>query len=718
MFKQARGLLFRHCRGGGKRRVKTYVNKGYSRGTNVNRFYTTENRVSLSNEEDFESRIDFFGNNEDVNDSFYQEQSQLSDPIFDGTLDGTKEQTQQPIIHNHLDEAQGYKAPPRYSYLYPSAKVYRIWYPPRDVIQRLSKALGINQHLTSTQFQRNQLFPGSNPNSKIEFAEDPLIDTGVPTELGNYLIPKFSSSEIDLSTGGSNFDFEQLKPLIYTVLGRTRYQTRSFANPAPELILLEHTLRSKLLTYFSSQEDISANHFHLLFGGFSTESALYYEYCYTLIPRVRSGDTRYFNRILSCLSNHGKIQICFTLFKIMDELKKTDIATYNIMMTAGNLSKLGDLGYQMMGKIMSDGLTPDSGSFNALISVATRNGRVDEAMSIYEHMRRQKLLTEVTYGRLLQGCGLDEEAGYNYVSDIMTKIRLDKATDMTQETWQILLSVFARNKGMSKVIEDVFDEYLARGFPMTPRVYSSLIEAYSNSGQWDQVGSLLDDMHAAGFQPTAITWKKVLIGAAKNGQKEVALHAFNQIQSKKHGNKPAHDALYLLLTSGVEKPFQMKDEASGEIKTIGKATRRELAHACDVVMLMQKEKVKPEKRMRVLMRKMRKGGVSETGEELVDGLISDSMKITEGRGETYEMERSKMEEELETKKKLIEERVKKGRKTEEEEEEEREIMRKIKRDERGAMDVGGELKNFEEGLREEMEDNRRKGKMDLSWLII
>ncbi|EFJ07723.1 hypothetical protein SELMODRAFT_448320 [Selaginella moellendorffii] len=194
--------------------------------------------------------------------------------------------------------------------------------------------------------------------------------------------------------------------------------------------------------------------------------------------------------------------------------------TYQTMMKSySEAGRLDDV--QRIFKLVTDSpsptVKPDARMYNLMIHTYGKQGKVEQAMSVYQSMKRERVaLTIVTFNSLL-AC---------------------------QKTWKDAEDVF-RKLQAAKLDPDVFS-------------YTALVNAYAKARRAECAHAAFDDMIAAGIRPTQVAYNALINAYAKCKDPEGARAVLKQM--KQNGCTPTVESYTSLISAYVSVNLMAKAE--------------------------------------------------------------------------------------------------------------------------------------------------------------
>ncbi|TVU47459.1 hypothetical protein EJB05_07062, partial [Eragrostis curvula] len=175
--------------------------------------------------------------------------------------------------------------------------------------------------------------------------------------------------------------------------------------------------------------------------------------------------------------------------------------------------------------LLADKITPNTYVFNSLMNVNAHSFSYN--FSVYKHMQKLGIRPDLTtYNILLKTCCNAKE--YNLAQELyeeMKKKECDGLLKLDVFTYSTMMKVFADAK-MWKMASKIKENMQAAGVRLNLVTWSSLINAYANSGLIDRGIEVLEEMIRDGCQPTAPCFNIILTACVKSCQYDRAFRLF------------------------------------------------------------------------------------------------------------------------------------------------------------------------------------------------
>uniref|UniRef100_A0A452XFI6 PROP1-like PPR domain-containing protein n=1 Tax=Aegilops tauschii subsp. strangulata TaxID=200361 RepID=A0A452XFI6_AEGTS len=239
---------------------------------------------------------------------------------------------------------------------------------------------------------------------------------------------------------------------------------------------------------------------------------------------------------------HSQLLLCNTMeaFGKRKELKhalkvfgalKDQLGGINMFACRSIIDICSHCGSSVQARIIFEGLlaekiTPNTHVFNSLMNANAHS--MSYNFSVYKHMQKLGVRPDLaSYNILLKTCCNARE--FNTAQEIyeeMKKKEHDGILKLDVFTYSTMMKVFAEAK-MWKMASNIKDDMRAVGARLNLVTWSSLINAYANSGLVDGAIEILEEMIRDGCQPTAPCFNIILTALVKSCQYDRAFRLFN-----------------------------------------------------------------------------------------------------------------------------------------------------------------------------------------------
>ncbi|CAM0872629.1 unnamed protein product [Alopecurus aequalis] len=238
---------------------------------------------------------------------------------------------------------------------------------------------------------------------------------------------------------------------------------------------------------------------------------------------------------------HSQLLLCNTMeaFGKRKELKhalkvfgalKDQLGGINMFACRSIIDICSHCGSSVQARIIFEGLlaekiTPNTHVFNSLMNANAHS--LSYNFSVYKHMQKLGVPPDLaSYNILLKTCGNAREfkSAQEIYEEIKKKER-DGILKLDVFTYSTMMKVFAEAK-MWKMASNIKDDMRAVGARLNLVTWSSLINAYANSGLVDDAIEILEEMIRDGCQPTAPCFNIILTALVKSCQYDRAFRLF------------------------------------------------------------------------------------------------------------------------------------------------------------------------------------------------
>ncbi|KAK6129196.1 hypothetical protein DH2020_037026 [Rehmannia glutinosa] len=210
-------------------------------------------------------------------------------------------------------------------------------------------------------------------------------------------------------------------------------------------------------------------------------------------------------------------------------------------------------------------LRPNAHACNSLLSCLLRDGRLDDALKVFEFMQSSEIITGHTYSLILKAVAsvrssdaalrMFEEAE----RDVKTKKYMDtivyntmiaifgKTSDWIQAermwrslqdnshvgtvvTYRLLICLFVRC-GQNELALDAYHEMIRNGLTPGDDAMQAIIGACAREGKWDMALNVFQSMLDSEVKPSLITCNALVNSLGKAGKVEIAFKVYGLMKS-------------------------------------------------------------------------------------------------------------------------------------------------------------------------------------------
>ncbi|KAL6297498.1 hypothetical protein ACE6H2_005640 [Prunus campanulata] len=139
---------------------------------------------------------------------------------------------------------------------------------------------------------------------------------------------------------------------------------------------------------------------------------------------------------------------------------------------------------------------------NSVLGSLIRSGKFDGSFKLFHQMKQDGLTPDaVTYSTLLAGCNKVKH-GYSKALELVQELQCNEL-QMDSVIYGTLLAVCASNNKLEEA-EGYFKQMKNEGYLPNVFHYSSMLNAYSISGNYKEADDLVQDMKSAGLVPNKV----------------------------------------------------------------------------------------------------------------------------------------------------------------------------------------------------------------------
>ncbi|KAG1341989.1 pentatricopeptide repeat-containing protein [Cocos nucifera] len=214
------------------------------------------------------------------------------------------------------------------------------------------------------------------------------------------------------------------------------------------------------------------------------------------------------------------------------------------------------------------GLQPNAHACNSLLSCLLRNGSLNDALRVFEMIRKKEITTGHTYSLMLkavasiQGCdsalemfdALEEEGiskkkfdaiVYNTMISVCGKAKKwveaermwrklrQNAFRGTKITYDLLISIFVQC-GQTELAVDAYHEMIQNGLEPNEDIMKAIIASCTKEGNWALALNIFQKMLNGGIKPNIITFNSMINCLAKAGKGDLAFSIYDMMKSLGH----------------------------------------------------------------------------------------------------------------------------------------------------------------------------------------
>lgn len=223
---------------------------------------------------------------------------------------------------------------------------------------------------------------------------------------------------------------------------------------------------------------------------------------------------------------------------------------------------------ELYASMLASELRPNAHSCNSLLSCLVRNGLLDDALQVFETMRKKEMATGHTYSLILkavasaQGCdsalemfrafeGEDASRNnfdaivYNTIISVCGKARnwveteklwtrlKQNALSGTTVTYCLLVSTFVQC-GQTELALDAYNEMIQNGLEPGEDVMKAMVASCTKEGKWTVALNVFQKMLDGGAKLNMITYNAMINCLGKAGETDLAFKIYDLMKSSGH----------------------------------------------------------------------------------------------------------------------------------------------------------------------------------------
>jgi pentatricopeptide repeat protein len=166
-------------------------------------------------------------------------------------------------------------------------------------------------------------------------------------------------------------------------------------------------------------------------------------------------------------------------------------------------------------------IVPDSNSITPLISLYGKSGELNKANALLEMMKERGIARSVsTYSSLMKCYGKDAAK----VSDLYDQM-IDDGARPNVYIYTTMIDAYSKSGNLQKAIE-VFDSMKKDGIKPNVFTYTTMIDAFVKSGRIKKAIEVFDSMKKDEVKPDVNTYTTIIDAYAKSGNIEKAIEYF------------------------------------------------------------------------------------------------------------------------------------------------------------------------------------------------
>ncbi|EEF37150.1 pentatricopeptide repeat-containing protein At3g09650, chloroplastic [Ricinus communis] len=265
----------------------------------------------------------------------------------------------------------------------------------------------------------------------------------------------------------------------------------------------------------------------------------------SLLPKVYAPDSRIYTTLMKGYMNQGRVSDTIRMLEAMrhqdDNASHPDHVSYTTVISA--LVKAGsmDRARQVLAEMTRIGVPANRITYNILLKGHCQHLQIDKAKELLKEMDENAEIEPdvVSYNTMIDGCiQVDDSAG---ALAFFNEMR-EKGIAPTKISYTTLMKAFSLS-GQPKLANQVFDEMFK-----DPRVkvdliaWNVLVEAYCKLGLVEQAKKIIQRMKENGFHPNVATYGSLASGIALARKPGEALILWNEVKERLEMQKEGHNS--------------------------------------------------------------------------------------------------------------------------------------------------------------------------------
>ncbi|KAF5735577.1 Pentatricopeptide repeat superfamily protein putative isoform 1 [Tripterygium wilfordii] len=211
-------------------------------------------------------------------------------------------------------------------------------------------------------------------------------------------------------------------------------------------------------------------------------------------------------------------------------------------------------------------LQPNPHSSNSLISCLIRNKMIDDALAVFEFMRRKGIVTGHTYSLILKAIAHSRDC--DSALDMFAELEGSQGKDLdvivyntmisvcgrfdrwlegkkiwknmkengyigTRVTYSLLITMFVRC-GLNELALDAYNEMVQNGFELGEDIMHAVIGASTKEGEWRVAFNVFQSMLKSKLKPNLIACNALINSLGKAGEVKSAFEIYDIMKSLGH----------------------------------------------------------------------------------------------------------------------------------------------------------------------------------------
>ncbi|OIV89474.1 hypothetical protein TanjilG_20936 [Lupinus angustifolius] len=237
-------------------------------------------------------------------------------------------------------------------------------------------------------------------------------------------------------------------------------------------------------------------------------------------------DLNSFNTILDVLCKSRRVEMAYSLFKMLRSRFKCDSVTYNVIANGWCLIKRTPMAMRVLKEMVERGIEPTLVTYNILLKGYFRTGQFQEAWNFFLEMKKRECeIDVVTYTTMVHGFGVGGEVKKSKrVFDMM----VTEGVVPSVATYNALIQVLCKKDNVQNAAL-VFAEMVRKGCVPNLTTYNVLIRGLCHSGDMERALELMARMEKDDCRPNVQTYNVVIRYFCDAGDIEKGLNMFEKM---------------------------------------------------------------------------------------------------------------------------------------------------------------------------------------------
>ncbi|KAK7244337.1 hypothetical protein RIF29_39157 [Crotalaria pallida] len=239
-------------------------------------------------------------------------------------------------------------------------------------------------------------------------------------------------------------------------------------------------------------------------------------------------DLNSFNTILDVLCKSRRVEMAYSLFKMLRFRFKCDSVSYNVIANGWCLIKRMPMALQVFKEMVERGVEPTLVTYNILLKGYFRTGQLNEAWEFFLEMKKRKCeIDVVTYTTMVHGFGV---AGEVKRSKKVFDMMLREGVVPSVATYNALIQVLCKKDNMQNAVL-VFEEMVRKGCVPNSITYNVVIRGLCHSGDMERALEFMVRMEENGGQHNVQTYNVVIRYFCDAGEIGKGLDMFEKMEN-------------------------------------------------------------------------------------------------------------------------------------------------------------------------------------------